>query len=203
MKRLLIILVVVVALATLVTGSYLVGVGEKGGTLVAAQESQSELWPAVPAVPTLTIWPPVAELHEDTLLVLLGSGFEPGKELVVILQSLDGSVSNAVYLLSADSEGEGRGPLYADERGNFAVLFPVDRFERTQIEGVYAIFVTDTSYNALASAPIGFADPQGRSRVGIYPEGSVPDYSDPNDPRPLEWTEPFFDYPERPEEEDD
>ena len=174
MKRLLVVLVAVVVLATLVTG---------GGILLAAEENQTNA--------TVVVWPAVVILDEETPVVIMGSGFEPGQELFISLQHIDGTKSNIV---------DGCDPMpFADEGGNFATLFLFDRLERISAEGVFAITVYDTSYNTLAIVPIGIADPDGRSRVGIYPRGE-PDYGEtPDDPRPLPWCAPFFEYPERPE----
>ena len=174
MKRLLVVLVAVVVLATLVTG---------GGILLAAEESQADA--------TVVVWPAVVMLDSDTPLVIMGSGFEPGQELYVTMQHANGSTSNIV---------DGLDPMpVADEGGNFGTLFLFDRLERISAEGVFSLTVTDTNYNTLAIVPIGIADPAGRSRVGIYPRGE-PDYAEtPDDPRPLPWCAPFFEYPERPE----
>ncbi len=65
MKKLFVILVAVAVLATLVTG---------GGILLAAEESQTDA--------TVVVWPAVAKLHSKTPLVIMGSGFEPGQELL-------------------------------------------------------------------------------------------------------------------------
>ena len=174
MKRLLVVLVAVVVLATLVTG---------GGILLAAEESQADA--------TVVVWPAVVKLHSDTPMVIMGSGFEPGQELYLLLQHANGSTSNIV---------DGLAPMpVADDGGNFGTLFLFDRLERISAEGVFSLTVTDVNYNTLAIVPIGIADPAGRSRVGIYPRGE-PDYAEtPDDPRPLPWCAPFFEYPERPE----
>ena len=174
MKRLLVVLVAVVVLATLVTG---------GGVLLAAEESQTDA--------TVVVWPAVAMLDSDTPLVIMGSGFEPGQELYVTMQHANGSTSNIV---------DGLDPMpVADEGGNFGTLFVFGRLERISAEGVFSLTVTDVNYNTLAIVPIGIADPTGRSRVGIYPR-CEPDYAEtPDDPRPLPWCAPFFEYPEKPE----
>ncbi len=178
MKKLIGGLIAAILVAVLVFGT---GVGITGAS--PAGESN-------PA-PTVTVRPTVVELHSKTQLVILGVGFEPGQELAVLLQHADGTVSDITFAVDPET--------VADEKGNFATLFTVDRFERIMAEGVFAFIVTDLNYNALATAPIGFADPAGRSRVGIYPR-KAPNYEkNPDDPRPLPWTAPFFEYPERPE----
>ncbi len=182
MKRLLVVLVAVVVLATLVTG---------GGILLAAEEGQTG------AGPTVVVYPAVVMLHKSTPLVIMGSGFEPGQEVNVTMQHADGSTSN----INDYSVPE---PPIVDEGGNFATLFVFDRIERISGEGVFTITVYDTSYNPLAITPVGIADPEGRGRFrGMnnppYPRGE-PDYeNNPDDPRPLPWCAPFFEYPERPE----
>ena len=146
--------------------------------------------------PTAAVWPPVAKLHSKTSLVIMGSGFEPGQEMYVLLPAGNGSVSNIVDALKPAPEA-GRG-ITADGRGNFAYLFTFGRLERVGVEGVVDITITDTDYNTLTTTPVGIADPDGRSRLGVYPR-KAPDYvKNPDDIRPAEWAAPFFEYPERP-----
>jgi hypothetical protein len=124
-------------------------------------------------------------------MVIMGSGFEPGTELYVVMDSTNGPPSNIADFMDP-------APV-VDETGSFIGLFLFGRYERVSAEGVYSIAVTDTSYNTLAVTPLGIADPDGRSRLGIYPR-KAPDYEkNPDDIRPAEWCAPFFEYPERPE----
>lgn len=175
MKRLYVVLVVMVVLGLVVAG---------GGRLLVAQESQTNVQP------TVSVWPAVAKLHSSTSVVILGAGFEPGQELYVLLQPAGMSPSNI-----QDSLNPG---IVTDEGGGFATLFTIDGYDKVSAEGVYSIIVTDTNYQTLAITALGLADPDGRSQLGIYPEGK-PDYAkNPKDPRPLPWCAPFFEYPKRP-----
>lgn len=182
MKKLVILVLLVVLALGLVGG---------GSTLIlGAQATETNI------EPTVTVWPPVVELYSKTNVVILGSGFEPGQELYFLLRAADGTTSNIIdYLKPLPDPGNG---VPIDERGNFACLFTLGRLERLESEGVYSFVVTDLNFKTLTTAPIGFADPRGRSRAGLYPRGA-PDYEkNPDDLRPLPWCEPFFDYPERP-----
>ena len=133
----------------------------------------------------------------------MGSGYEPGQELYVLLQLAGGTGLGAGASEGSIGDYALDSLPFADERGNFASLFTVDRLERVTAEGVWRLTVTDVDRNVLAVTSIGFADPEGNSRVGIYPEGERPDYSDPDETRPAPWLYPFFDYPEMPEEEEE
>ncbi len=148
-------------------------------------------------VPSATVWPTVGELGSSSNYVMLGTGFEPGQEVRVLLQTTIGRGSDEP-VISDISEVLDPAPV-ADGTGNFAARFLMDRFERVTLEGTYGIAVTDNDYNILATAPVVFCDPNGRSRVGAYPRGA-PDYAEnPDDPRPAPFCAGIFEYPERPE----
>ena len=169
----------------------LVAVWQGSGILLGARASQ-HTGPA----PTVVVWPAMVKLHSGTNVVIMGSGFEAGQEMYVLLPSGDGSVTNVIESLKpAPDTGGG---IMADDRGNFAYLFTFGRLERIGLEGVVDITITDLSYNTLASTSVAVADPDGRSRLGIYPR-KAPDYAkNPDDIRPAPWAAPFFEYPERP-----
>ena len=185
-------IVAVVVVVTVILGLAIPG----SGMLPFAHADEDIIQPA----PTVVVWPPVVKIHSKTDMAIMGSGFEPGQELYIVIPDMDGSTTNIVDVIEPAPEGMG---IMVDERGNFAVLWTMGRLERGTPEGVADIVVTDLSYNALASAPVGFADPDGRCRfrgaeTPAYPRGA-PDYAEnPDDPRPLPWLEPFFEYPERP-----
>ena len=184
MKKLGVFLVLAVVIAALAL------VGGGSGLSVGAQGTETAVQP------TVTVWPPVVKLHSSTNVVIMGSGFKPGQELAILLPAADQNISSILDNVDPKpAPGQG---LLVDERGTIACLFTIGRLERLEAEGIFSIAITDLDYKILASAPIGFADPDGRSRVGIYPRGK-PDYEkNPDDPRPLPWCEPFFEYPERP-----
>ena len=182
MKRLIIIVVSLVVLLTLAGGGT--------GLILGAQTTDTDVQP------TVTVWPPVVELNAKTSLVILGSGFEPGQELYILLRAAGGTTSNLVdWVKPTPDPGNG---VAVDEWGNFASVLTLSRLERLQSEGVYSFIFTDMNFKTLTTAPVGFADPDGKSRAGLYSRGA-PDYEkNPDDMRPLPWCEPFFEYPERP-----
>ena len=147
---------------------------------------------------SVAVWPGVGELHSKSSFAIMGSGYEPGSEIHIVMQTevgrgtFSGTVqqditSNVIPAVEA-----------TDEAGNFAARFDMGRFERVVSENVIGISVTDADYNVLATTSVVFCDPQGRSRVGVY-NRKAPDYvKNPDDPRPASFCSGFFDYPERP-----
>ena len=150
------------------------------------------------SAPSVVVWPGVGELHSGSSFAIMGTGFEPGQEIHVVLQTSIGRGFAGTVL--NEITGNVQPPIEAaDESGNFAARFDMGRFERVMSEGIAGISVTDADFNVLASTPVAMCDPQGRSRVGVYPQ-APPDYAaDPDDPRPSTYCAGFFEYPERPE----
>ncbi|MYA51363.1 MAG: hypothetical protein F4045_11915 [Chloroflexi bacterium] len=150
------------------------------------------------SAPSVVVWPGVGELHSGSSFAIMGTGFQPGQKIHVLVQTsvgrgFAGTVTNEI------TENV-HPPIEAvDESGNFAARFDMGRFERVMSEGIAGITVTDADFNVLASTPVAMCDPQGRSRVLVYPRGA-PDYAaNPDDPRPSTYCAGFFEYPERPE----
>ena len=148
------------------------------------------------SMPSVTVFPAVAELHSNTAMVLLGAGFEPGEELTILLGDVLGVQTDL-----GSSTGLLDQAVVADEGGNFASKFQVGRMERVSSEQAWGITVMDLDVTVvLATAPLAFCDPQGRSRKAPYPRGA-PDYEkNPDDPRPAPHCQgrPEFEYPEKP-----
>lgn len=167
-----------------------------GGLIIGVNpvRSQSERT----SVPNVAVYPAVAELHANTAMVLLGSGFEPGEQVTILL----GDVLGVQTDLSS-SEGFLDPLPVADEGGNFASKFQVGRMERVSAEQAWSFTAMDAdATEVLATAPVAFCDPQGRSRKAPYPRGA-PDYAEnPDDPRPAPHCQgrAEFEYPEKPEE---
>ena len=161
-----------------------------GVSTVRSEEQRS-------SVPAVAVFPAVAELHSSTALVLLGSGFEPGEEISLLLGDSLGVLTD----LGASSALLDP-PAVPDESGNFATKFQVGRLERVSAEQAWSIIILDAEGSAvLTTAPFAFCDPQGRSRAGLYPRGA-PDYEkNPDDIRPAPHCQgqAAFEYPEKPE----
>ena len=185
----------VVALSVLVV-AVTIGVVSLVGSASAQEEPQRR-------APSVSVFPTVAELHSKTNLVIAATGLIPGEEVTILLEDARGTTSDiSGWLTEGQGEFEdeqGNVPAIANEAGSFAGRFPMGRFERNGAEGAWGIIVMNADYSeVLASTPLIFCDPQGRSRVGIY-KRRAPDYEkNPDDPRPVNFCAPFFEYPERP-----
>ncbi len=146
---------------------------------------------------SVAVYPAVAELSSGTDLVIAGTGYVPGEELRFLLGDVLGNQSDITLNLVANTSTD-NDSIAADSSGNFAASFNMGRFERVMYESAWGIAVVDLEYNTLATTPLVFCDPSGRSRAGEYPRGA-PDYTKtPDDPRPAPFCSGLFEYPERP-----
>ena len=104
--------------------------------------------------PNVVIANPVCALN--TPLVIMGSGYEPGQEVNIILTTPDGTKTDVSYALDTEAS-----PV-ANELGAWATAWDNSRWVSKKLVsvGVYTITATDTDYNALASAPFAFYDPE-------------------------------------------
>ena len=137
MKKLLVVLVAVVVIAGLVGGTT-IAAGSPGGSDPA---------------PTVVVITPVVELSNDATVTIMGSGYEPGQEVVLIITSLDGVKADIGYALDP-------APV-ANEVGAWATVWTAaGRYVKKKVvkEAIYSITVTDADYNTLATAPFGFYD---------------------------------------------
>ena len=181
----------IVTLAITGLGALLI-VGALGSSGLGTPTAQAE----EESIRSAAVFPAVGKLHSKSNFVMLGTGFEPGQEVRVLLETTIGR-GNPEPVTSDISEVLKPLPT-ADASGNFAARFPMGRFERVTAEGAFGISVTDSDYNVLATAPMVFCDPDGRSRAGAY-KRKAPNYEkNPDDPRPAPFCAGIFEYPERP-----
>jgi len=185
----------VVAVSVLVV-ALTIGVVSLVGSASAQEEPQRR-------APSVMVFPNVAELSSKTNLVIAATGMVPGEEIAILLEDAHGVTSDISGWLTEGvgefEDEQGNNPAIANAAGSFAGRFPMGRFERNGAEGAWGIIVMNADYSeVLASTPLIFCDPKGKSRVGIY-KRKAPDYEkNPDDPRPANFCAPFFEYPERP-----
>lgn len=100
------------------------------------------------ADPTISVTPAVATLDRNTKVVVMGSGFTQGKEILVMFEDKLG-VPTALPVVGVPNK-----------RGCWAVVWSLGRYARKKIvtEGVYTIMAADMNYNVLTSAPLAFVD---------------------------------------------
>jgi hypothetical protein len=100
--------------------------------------------------PTLAIGTPMVKMSKKSQVVIMGTGFKPGQELVVLFSTADGNQSDIGYALKPAPK--------ADQTGSFASTWGAGRYVRKGFikGGVYKIEVTDTDYNALAHGVVFF-----------------------------------------------
>ena len=189
-----------VVAVSVITFALTIGVVSLMGTASAQDEAERR-------APSVSVFPTVAKLHSGTSLVVAATGFQPGEELRFLLEDARGTTSDISGWLVPAGEGaefddeQGTSPAIANEAGSFAGRFPMGRFERNGAEGAWGILIMNADYSeVLATTPLVFCDPDGRSRVGIYPRGKVDREKTPDDPRPADYCSQLFQYEEPAEE---
>jgi len=115
--------------------------------------------------PTMAITPSIAPLRSDTTLVIMGTGFTPGKKILVMFEDKLG-VPTAIPFAPV-----------VDKSGTWGVEWNLERYAGRGIitEGLHQIKASDLDYNVLATAPVGLVDnskdskkwPQWAAAAGI------------------------------------
>ena len=82
-------------------------------------------------------------------VVISGSGFEPGIEVLILLPDSWGNLNNIVPLVDES-------PLIVNEDGTFEFAWKLDRWTRPQVgaAGLFSLQVVDTDFNTLATTPL-------------------------------------------------
>jgi len=104
------------------------------------------------ANPTVTVVTPVAELHKNTDIVIMGTGFESEQEVRLVVTTVDGIRSDIGARLKPE-------PI-ANESGAWITVWDCNRFvgKKLLAEGVFTITATDNEYYTLAYASVAFYD---------------------------------------------
>ena len=116
-------LITALALALLI--AYLVGIAPANPG-ARAQEGDT--------APSVSVWPGVGELHSSSSFAIMGTGFAPGEEVRLLIQTSIGRGFTSV-VTNDISENVDPPVLAADDAGNFAARFDMGRFERVMSEG--------------------------------------------------------------------
>ena len=127
-------------------------------TLVGLIAGTSIVVGAAGSSPKLVIADPVAEMDADTVVVILGSGFEPGEEVSLVLSTPEGYKIDIAYAL------DGEASPVANELGAFVTSWELGRIGSRVMasgrggygDGAYLITATDTDYVALTTVPVAF-----------------------------------------------
>ena len=137
------------AIWALIAAILVVGVvaGSSSGIAGAASDSKSKPAPAVTAVNS------VNNVERKVSIVIIGSGFEPGQEVsLLLLEPKFGTTTDLDWSLD---------PLpVANDSGAWITTWNSDRYIQRKLlaAGVYNITVTDNEYNPLATTAIAFWD---------------------------------------------
>ena len=110
--------------------------------------------PATTVKPSVVVTPAVAPLDAKTQIVIMGSDYQPGQKIKILIR--DPQVGSLVNIATLVNPAE---PV-PNEQGAWATVWTLGRYVSRGVfqEGIYYIRITDDSGNILASAPIGLAD---------------------------------------------
>ena len=93
---------------------------------------------------------PMVPLDKKATAVIMGTGFQPGQEVYLLITDANGVQSDIEYALK---------PLpKADATGAWSTTWSCGRYVQKKLvkAGAYVITVTDTKYEPLASVPVTF-----------------------------------------------
>ena len=101
--------------------------------------------------PTLALGTPMVKMSKKSEVIIMGTGFKPGQELVILFTLPDGNQSDIGYALKPAPK--------ADPTGSFACTWSAGRYVRKGFikGGAYKIEATDPEYNPLAYGVVFFA----------------------------------------------
>ncbi len=104
--------------------------------------------PAAAPRPTIAVASPVMVLDKNAKLIIMGSGFRPGQEVVILFHDALGVLTNVPEA------------VVANDRGSWATVWDMKDYVGKNIvtDGVYAIMAADAKYNVFASTPVAFID---------------------------------------------
>lgn len=113
------------------------------------------------AAPNVVITPSVAPYGMKTQILILGSGFEPGQEVLIMFDDRNGIPS-----IVEDA-------FVANENGSWGFVWSLGRYSRGVIPAdLNTIKVIDTDFNVLATAPIGFVNTKKPQKE--WPDWALP-----------------------------
>jgi len=105
---------------------------------------------ALPAV--VTVVTPVCTLAKKLGVPIVGTGYSPDEELLILFTDAEGMQTNIAYALEP--------PLQANKAGAWSTTWLVDDFVKARLvaPGVFTLTVTDKAYKPLAQAAIAFKE---------------------------------------------
>lgn len=104
---------------------------------------------------TLVLQPShVLEMSSSTMVGIMGSNYEPGQEVRLLVYHNDGSISDIGSQLDPE-------PV-ANEFGVWSTAWTIGRYSKSGIcqMGTYVMKATDTDYNVLATVPFVYYSPK-------------------------------------------
>jgi len=119
-------------------------IGPGKGTIEAAFAAESELGPIV------MVATPTVKVSKNAKVVIMGCGFKPGQEVRIIVDAMDGVLSDIGYALKPT-------PV-ANTTGAWVTTWTLGRFARLiKKDVVYNLTVRDGDFKVVAHAPIAFS----------------------------------------------
>jgi hypothetical protein len=117
-----------------------------GGKSDAAKE-KSALGPVV------VVATPHVAMEKKTEVVVMGTGFQPGKEIAFLITDADGVLTDITSAMKPEPK--------ADKSGTWASTWDASDYVKNKLvkKGVYVITAADSEYNPIALAPVNFYEP--------------------------------------------
>lgn len=103
--------------------------------------------------PVVVVATPHVAMEKKTEVVVMGTGFKPGKEITLLITDADGVLTDIGSAMKPEPK--------VDASGTWASTWDVSEYVKNKLvqKGVYAITVADSDYNPIAVAPVNFFEP--------------------------------------------
>ncbi len=126
-----------------------------GASLPKEKKKTAKQAPAAKAKalsPAVTVVTPVCTLAKKMGVPIVGTGYNPDEELLILFTDAEGMQTNIAYALEP--------PLKANKAGAWSTTWMVDDFVKARLvtAGVFTLTVTDKTYKPLAQAAIAFKE---------------------------------------------
>jgi len=103
--------------------------------------------------PVIVVATPHVAMEKKTDVVVMGTGFQPGKEIAFLITDADGVLTDITSAMKPEPK--------ADKSGTWASTWNASDYVKSKLikKGVYVITAADSEYNAIALAPVNFFEP--------------------------------------------
>lgn len=108
--------------------------------------------------PVMVVATPNVALDKKAEVVLMGTGFEPGSEITILITDVNGILTDIGAALKPEPK--------ADATGTWGATWSAGRYISKKLikKGAYTFQATDSDYNPIAMAPVNFYEKKKKEK---------------------------------------